>query len=134
MTKKVKIAVVGLGFGAEFIPIYQHHPDSECYAICQRSKDHVNEVGDYFGVENRFTDFKDLLMMDELDAVHIVTPIASHAPMAIASLSAGKHTACTVPMATTKKECLNIVKAKKRSKKVYMMMETAVYTREFLYA
>ena len=134
MTTKVKIAVVGLGFGAEFIPIYQRHPHSECYAICQRSKDHLNEIGDHFGIENRFTNFKDLLTIDELDAIHIVTPIALHAPMAIASLNAGKHTACTVPMATTKKECLNIVKAKKRSKKVYIMMETAVYTREFLYA
>jgi len=25
----VKVAVVGLGFGAEFIPIYQRHPDAE---------------------------------------------------------------------------------------------------------
>ena len=25
----VNIAIVGLGFGAEFIPIYQRHPDAE---------------------------------------------------------------------------------------------------------
>ncbi len=30
--KKVKVAVVGLGFG-EFIPIYQKHPNAEMYAI-----------------------------------------------------------------------------------------------------
>ena len=39
MAKKIKVAVVGLGFGAEFVPIYQRHPDAECYAICQRNKD-----------------------------------------------------------------------------------------------
>jgi len=134
MNKKVKIAVVGLGFGAEFVPLYQKHPDSECYAICQRSEDHLNEVGDQFGVERRFTKFEDLLEIEELDAIHIVTPIADHAPMSLASLKAGKHTACTVPMATTKEECLEIAKARKKSGKVYMMMETAVFTREFLYA
>jgi predicted dehydrogenase len=134
MEKKVKVAVVGLGFGAEFVPLYQKHPNAECYAICQRTDKHLNEVGDQFGVERRFTRFEDLLTIDELDAIHIVTPIAEHAPMSIASLNAGKHTACTVPMGVTKEECLEIVKARKKYDTVYMMMETAVYTREFLYA
>lgn len=134
MEKKVKVAVVGLGFGAEFVPLYQKHPNAECYAICQRSKKHLNEVGEQFGVERRFTRFEDLLRIEELDAIHIVTPVAAHAPMTLASLKAGKHTACTVPMATATKECLEIAKARRKSGKVYMMMETAVYTREFLYS
>jgi predicted dehydrogenase len=132
--EKVKVAVVGLGFGAEFIPIYQRHPDSECYAICQRSEDHLNEIGDQFGIERRFTKFEDLLGIDELDAIHVVSPIADHAWMTLDSLNAGKHTACTVPMATTKEDCLAISQSRKKSGKVYMMMETAVYSREFLYA
>lgn len=49
MNKKVKVAVVGLGFGAEFVPLYQKHPDAECYAICQRSECHLNEVGTNLG-------------------------------------------------------------------------------------
>ncbi|MHC4461797.1 MAG: Gfo/Idh/MocA family protein [Planctomycetota bacterium] len=132
--QKVKVAVVGLGFGAEFIPLYQRHPDAECYAICQRTEDHLNEIGDQFGIERRFTKFEDLLSIDELDAIHVVSPIADHAWMTLASLNAGKHAACTVPMATTVKDCLAIAKARKKAGKVYMMMETAVYTREFLYA
>jgi len=132
--QKVKVAVVRLGFGAEFIPLYQRHPDAECYAICQRTEDHLNEIGDQFGVERRFTKFEDLLSIDELDAIHVVSPIADHAWMTLASLNAGKHAACTVPMATTVKDCLEIAKARKKTGKVYMMMETAVYTREFLYA
>lgn len=134
MNKKIKVAVVGLGFGAEFIPLYQKHPDSECFAICQRNEDHLNAVGDQFGVEKRFTKFEDLLKIDEIDAIHIVTPIADHAWMTIASLNAGKHTACTVPMAISKEDCLNIAEARKKVAKVYMMMETAIFTREFLYA
>ena len=40
--KKVRVAIVGLGFGAEFIPIYQAHPNAEMYAVCQRSKDKLD--------------------------------------------------------------------------------------------
>lgn len=133
MVERVRVAVVGLGFGAEFVPIYQRHPEAECYAICQRNKERLNKVGDELGVERRFTNFDDLLKIKEIDAIHIVTPIADHAWMAVKSLRAGKHTACTVPMATTIEECLEIVRAREESGKVYMMMETAVYTREFLY-
>ncbi len=133
MAQKVRVAVVGLGFGAEFIPLYQKHPDAECYAICQRNKESLNKVGDQFGIERRFTEFEDLLKIKEIDAIHIITPISEHAPMSLASLEAGKHTACTVPMAVTKEDCLKLVKARKKANKVYMMMETAVYTREFLY-
>jgi len=133
MDKKIKVAVVGLGFGAEFIPLYNKHPNSECYAICQRNEKDLNEIGDLFGVERRFTNFEDLLDIKELDAIHVVTPIEDHASMSIASLKAGKHTSCTVPMATTLEDCLEIVNARKESNKVYMMMETAVYSREFLY-
>ena len=132
--EKVNVAVVGLGFGAEFIPIYQRHPDAKCYAICQRNEAHLNEIGDQFGIERRFTNFEDLLSIDELDAIHVVSPIADHAWMSLASLKAGKHTACTVPMATSTEDCLALVEARKQSGKVYMMMETAVYSREFLYA
>jgi predicted dehydrogenase len=65
--------------------------------------------------------------------VHINSPIHLHAPQAIAALNAGKHVACTVPAATTVDECRRIVKAAAESRKNYMMMETAIYTREFLY-
>jgi len=89
LMQKVKVAVVGLGFGAEFIPLYQRHPDAECYAICQRTEDHLNEIGDQFGIERRFTKFEDLLSIDELDAIHVVSPIADHALMTVAYLNAG---------------------------------------------
>ncbi len=134
MSNKVKIAVVGLNFGKEIIPIYQRHPDVEVYAVCQRTKEHLDKVGDEFGISKRYTTFEDVLQDKEVDAIHIATPIADHAKMTLASLNAGKHTTCAVPMGTTKEECFEIIKARKKVNKVYMMLETHVYTRAFLYA
>jgi predicted dehydrogenase len=130
----VRVAIVGLGFGAEFIPIYRSHPYADMYAICRRNRDELEACGDAFGVDVRYTDYDELLSDPNIDAVHINTPIALHAPQAIAALKAGKHVASTVPAATTVDECRLIVEAQQASGKVYMMMETAVYTREFLFA
>ena len=134
MADQVNVAIVGLGFGAEFIPIYKKHPNAVCYAICQRNEARLNEVGDAFGIDKRYTSYEELLADPDVDAVHINTPIAAHGQMSIDGLKAGKHVACTVPMATTTEECLRIVEEQQKSGKSYMMMETAIYTREYLYA
>ena len=131
--RKINIALVGLGFGAEFIPIYQRHPHARVHAICQRSRKKLDAIGDAFGVERRYDDYKALLMDPEIDAVHINTGIPDHAWMSLAALKAGKHVACTVPMATSIEDCKKIVDAVKKSKLRYMMMETVVYAREYLY-
>ena len=86
--RKVRVAIVGLGFGAEFIPIYQLHPEAEMYAICQRNPEKMKAVGDYFGVERRFEAFEDVLRDPNVDFVHINTPIPAHGPMSIAALKA----------------------------------------------
>ena len=133
MKDKINIAIAGLGFGAEFIPIYQRHPNANMYAICQRNKKKLNEIGDAFSITNRYTDYDALLKDPEIDAVHINTPIPDHAVQSIKALKAGKHVACTVPMATTVEECRQIVELVKQTGLTYMMMETVVYAREFLF-
>jgi predicted dehydrogenase len=131
--KRIRVAIVGLGFGAEFIPIFQAHPHAEMYAICRRDKKELDACGDKFGVKVRYTDYQQLLKDPNVDAVHINSPIADHAPQSIAALKAGKHVASTVPAATTIDECKQIVEAQRKSGKVYMMMETVVYSREYLF-
>lgn len=131
--KKINIAIVGLGFGAEFIPIYQRHPNANMYAICQRTQSKLDAIGDAFGIEKRYTDFNDLIKDPNVDAVHINSPIPDHGWQSIAALKAGKHVGCTVPMATSVEDCKKIVDLVKKTGKKYMMMETVVYAREFLY-
>ncbi|MGC8989673.1 MAG: Gfo/Idh/MocA family protein [Verrucomicrobiia bacterium] len=131
--KQVKVAIIGLGFGAEFIPIYQKHPNAIMYGICRRNKAELDRIGDAFGVEKRWTHYEDVLADPNVDFVHINSPIPDHAPMSIAALKAGKHVMCTVPMATTIEECEQIVSLVKQTGLKYMMAETVVYSREFLF-
>src|SRR6266702_19064 len=131
--RKLNIAIVGLGFGAEFIPIYQRHTGANMYAICQRTKEKLDQIGSAFGIEKRYANFTDLIKDPKVDVVHINSPIHLHAPQSIAALKAGKHVACTVPAATSVEDCREIVNAANAAHKNYMMMETAIYTREFLF-
>src|SRR6478736_10251129 len=125
--------MIGLGSGAEFIPIYQQHPDADLVAICRRDQAGLDEVGDHFGVAKRYTDYRELLQDPDIDAVHINSPIPDHAWMTLEALEAGKHVACTVPMATSIEDCRRIVETVERTGLKYMMMETVVYAREYLF-
>jgi predicted dehydrogenase len=131
--KPIRVAIIGLGFGAEFIPIYQNYPGAEMYAICRRDRNGLDECGDRWKIKTRYTSFDDVIADPNVDAVHINSPIPDHAPQSLAALKAGKHVACTVPMGTSIEECRAIVEAQRASGKVYMMMETVVYSREYLF-
>ena len=132
--RKIRIAIVGLGFGAEFIPIYQAHPHAEMHAICRRDRAELDACGDKFKIAKRFTSFDDMLKDPDIDAVHINSPIPDHASQTQKALEAGKHVACTVPMATTRDEIRAIIEAQRKTGRVYTMMETVVYAREYLFA
>ncbi|MGQ7885467.1 Gfo/Idh/MocA family protein [Paenibacillus sp. WC2504] len=133
-TKKVRIALVGLRFGGAFAPIYHAHPDVEHVAICDTNEELLNQYGDKYGFERRYTNLDDILKSDEYDAVHLVSPIPLHGKQSFEVLRSGKHCACTVQMATSLEDLRAIVAAEKESNRNYMMMETAVYTYQFLYA
>ena len=101
--------------------------------ICRRDRKGLDECGDRYGIKARYTDYRELLKDPDVDAVHINSPIPDHAWMSVEALKAGKHVACTVPMGTSIDECRQIVEAQRTSGKIYMMMETVVYSREYLF-
>ena len=133
MTKKFNVAMVGLGFGSEFIPIYQKHLHANVLAVCRRDQVKMNEVADHFGIAKRYTEFEQVLADPEVDFVHINSPIPDHAWMSMEALKAGKHVMCTVPMATTIEDCDKICQLVSDTGLKYMMAETVVYSREFLF-
>ena len=54
--KKINVAIVGLGFGAEFIPIFQAHPNANLVAVCQRDPKKLKAIQDAFGIPKGYTD------------------------------------------------------------------------------
>ncbi|MBD3672640.1 MAG: Gfo/Idh/MocA family oxidoreductase [Planctomycetaceae bacterium] len=133
MSDQINVAMIGLGFGAEFIPIYQADKRANVAAICRRNEEELQKTGDQFGIEKRYTSYDEVLADPDIDYVHINSPIPDHAWMSLKALDAGKHVMCTVPMATTIEECRQIVEKVKETGLKYMMAETVVYSREFLY-
>ena len=84
--RKHRVVLVGLGFGAEFIPIYQQHPDAMLHGICRRDRAELKGIGDHFNIENRYDDYQGVLRDPLVDFVHINSPIGDHGWMSICLL------------------------------------------------
>lgn len=131
--KKIKVALVGLGFGGNFAEIYREHPDVSEIVFFDPDRERERAFRERLGITEVYDSLDELLADPTVDAVHLVTPIPLHAEQSVAVLNAGKHCACTVPMGNTLDELRAIVAAKRRSGKNYMLMETTLYTYQFRY-
>ena len=130
---QISVAVIGLGFGEHFVPIYQRHPDVHEVVLCDPDPERLREVGDRHGVRRRFASLDALLDAPGVDAAHLLTPLLLHAAQSVRVLRSGRHCACAVTMGVSLDELRAVIAAQKASGKNYMMMETVVYSREFLY-
>ena len=133
MDKKINVVVVGLMFGGAFVKIYKEHPAVGTVGLCDADAGTLKKASDATGIRKTYASLGEALGDGEVDAVHLVTPIPLHEEHALAVLGAGKHCACTVPMATSVEGIGRIKDAVKKSGKNYMMMETALYTYQILY-
>lgn len=114
--KNIKFAVVGIkGIGKFHIDGIIKNKNSSLVALCDNDSKVLNEVSDMYGVEQRFSDYRDLLSTDIIDAVCIATPDSLHRDMVVDFLNAGIHVLCEKPLALNIEDCKAMIDAQKKS-------------------
>ncbi len=124
---EVKVGVIGCGMiSGMHLRAYKSLPDVNVVACADVNIERARQRASEFDVPHVFKDYKELLNMDEIDAVSICTPHALHAPIAIDALNAGKHVLCEKPMATSAKDAAEMIKAARKAGK---LLEVAIRNR-----
>jgi len=120
--KMLKIGIIGAGNIAEVhMDAYRKNSNVELYAICDANAARLQAMGDKYDIQRRFTDYRDLLALEEIDAVSVCTWNAAHAPCTIAALRAGKHVLCEKPMAMNARDAKEMETAAQESGKLLMI-------------
>ncbi|OCT12232.1 oxidoreductase [Paenibacillus pectinilyticus] len=115
---KVRIGVIGAGSISEMhLKSYHTNPDAELYAICDLNEERAKAKAEKYGITRIYTDYKELLADENIDAVSICTWNNSHAPISIAALEAGKNVLTEKPLCKTVKEALAVEEAVRHSGK-----------------
>ncbi|MGN1073947.1 MAG: Gfo/Idh/MocA family protein [Eubacteriales bacterium] len=135
MSRTVKVGIIGLGPRAEvLLASFFALKDVEVIAVCDLYEEPIKKILGIFEKNGRpapraFTDYHDMLAMDELEAVFAPTSWNSHLTIAADCMEAGKYVAIEVGGAAAIEELWQLIHAYERTKKPCMMLENCCYAR-----
>ncbi len=108
---KSRIAIIGAGWwGVEvYLPALLENSDAELVAVNRPDQGALDLILAKFGLPRGYTDYREMLAMEELDAVVITSPHTLHFEHAKASLEAGCHALIDKPMTTSAGDARHLV-------------------------
>ena len=134
--KKLRVGIIGCGGIAtgKHLPAMAGTGLFEMAAFCDLIVERAESAKEKYGAEGAkvYTDYQELLQ-EELDAVYVLTPNNSHAPISIAAMKADKHVMCEKPMATSYKEAKEMVDTAKETGKILTIGHQNRYRADSLY-
>lgn len=96
----VRIGVIGVGqIGKHHLENYSKIKDAQIVAVADLNEAEARRVADLYKIPHVYTNFRELLKRDDIEAVDVALHNNYHAPVTIAALQAGKHVYCEKPMA-----------------------------------
>ena len=98
---KVRVGVLGAGAWARHahLPGYRRDPRCEVVAIADPQLDLARDAAREFDIPVVAADARELFVRDDIDAIDVCTPSATHFELTWAALEAGKHVLCEKPVA-----------------------------------
>ncbi|HEY2989692.1 MAG TPA: Gfo/Idh/MocA family oxidoreductase [Candidatus Binatia bacterium] len=118
--RKLRVGVIGGGYGRNHILAYRVSDNVEVAAFCQRTQSDAEKIAREFHIPNVFTDYRDLLQLKDLDAVSIATPPNLHCTIALAAFARGLHVLCEKPLAMNGDEAQTMLAQAQAVKRTHM--------------
>ena len=142
MARTVKVGIIGCGGIGQnkHMPSLHKIENVQLVAFCDLVLERAQMCKEKFGTPDAFvcTDYKQLLAIEDIEVVHVLTPNREHAEISIAALNAGKHVMCEKPMAKTAEGAKQMCEAAKASGKKlaigyqHRMKPQAQYAKEYI--
>ena len=116
--ESIRVGIIGCGEVTQIMhlpSLFQLNPLFEVTAICDVSQQVLAGVGDQWGIPQRYTDYRQMVVSDDVDAVLVASPHAHHTQNVLAALAAGKHVLVEKPLCFTLEESHEIIAAQQRA-------------------
>jgi predicted dehydrogenase len=125
----VRVGVAGLGYwGPNLVRNLNELSMAEAAWMCDLRPSVLEKVGRRFPGVRQTQDFDEMLADPELDAVAVVTPVATHYDLAMRALMAGKHVFVEKPLAASSGEARDLIRTAEERGLVLMPGHTFLYS------
>ena len=87
MNQKINVGLIGLGRIADLhAAFYENNEKARIFAVCDIREDTAKKRREQWKAEKAFTDYREMLIDPELDAVEIITPHNMHEAMTLEAI------------------------------------------------
>ena len=108
----LRVGMIGAGaISRAHLPAIAAREDAELICVADVDVGKAQERAEQFGASRWVADYRELVAMDDIEAVIIGVPARFHAEIAIKAAEAGRHVLCEKPMARTLTECDEMARA-----------------------
>ena len=126
--QKTRWGVIGCGWVSEFhLAGITWCESAELAGVCDRDEAAARRAAGQHGGTPVFTDYRDLLAVDDIDVVDVILPTHLHCETVCRAATAGKHVLCEKPLAPSVTECQEMMKAARDNDVLLMPMHNRVF-------
>ncbi|MCH7886428.1 MAG: Gfo/Idh/MocA family oxidoreductase [Candidatus Marinimicrobia bacterium] len=133
-TEPLKLGIIGCGIAAKalhYTALRELQDKFTITAVCNHTEPKAREFSEMVGGVPYTLDYKELLAMEDVEAVDIVLPIHLNRLVVSDALKAGKHVIAEKPIAGNRSDAYDLVKLADSSNQVTMIAENYRYRKVF---
>ena len=125
----INIGVIGYGYwGPNLVRNFNESAKFSLKYVADLDTDILEKISSKYPEIQTTLDYKEILNDSSMHAVAIATPIATHYPLALDSLKAGKHVLVEKPLADSTKHCQHLIEEAHSRGLTLMVDHTFPYT------
>ncbi|MCM8816433.1 MAG: Gfo/Idh/MocA family oxidoreductase [Candidatus Omnitrophica bacterium] len=127
----MKAGVIGLGMGMAHLKGYLEN-GIEVAGICDTDRVLLENIQKKFGIPFATFDYRDLVGVQDIDIISVASPDYYHREQCVDGLMAGKNVLCEKPLALNLEDCIEIIKAVRKSGKKFMIGQVCRFAPGFV--
>ncbi len=129
--KKIRIGIIGIGIiGKHHIEAYKKITGADIVAVADINEKECKRVAETYQIPHAYTDFRELLKREDIDAVDVCLHNNLHIPVTVAAVTAGKHVYCEKPMAGSYRDAHTMWKTAKQKKRKLSIQLSTLFSNE----
>jgi len=119
---RLRVGVIGVGWhGQSHVANFAANPRAQLVALCDINEELLAQRAQPLDGVRTFTDYRQLLACDDVDAVAIALPDHLHRDVAVAACQAGKHVLLEKPMALSVEDAEAVAAAAREADGCFML-------------
>lgn len=125
----IRLAVVGYGYwGPNIVRNFQGTQGVTVKTVCDLNPKSLDRVRKAFPAMEVTSDFQSVLTSPDIDAVAVITPVATHYPLAKLALENGKHVFVEKPFTHSSATATELIELAEKKKLRIMVDHTFLFT------